>query len=189
LKTKHPHKNNPTECGRADNRRMRSPHRFLTSPHQRRRLVLWALAMLAWIAAVLLADKPSPARQLRQRGDISIESLTRLTMRLMIVRAAELSGYRRRKPRFWRHGRDLRRRHLIRSMLGGNLRRALKHRDLATRIARVISVLRNLDAYARLLAKRMRNRLTRLFAIIAAPTRAIPAPETHALTPAFADSS
>ena len=169
---------------------MKSARRTYLTQHRRQRLVLWALAMLAWLAAVLFANAPISARQARQRGDVSLTSLTRLTMKLLIVRAGELARMRLpRSPRFWKHGRDLRRRHLMRSVIGSTLRRALTHRDLATRIARVIAVLRNLDTHARALFKRLRGRLTRLFAIVAAPMPfdAILAPP--AFSPALCDSS
>ena len=169
---------------------MQSPHRFLTTPHRRRRLALWALAMLAWITAVLFADKPITTRRLRQRGErMSLKHLTRLTIDLIIVRAAELARRRHGKHRFWKRGRDLRRPHLKRSLVGSRLRRLLKRGGLGARIARLTGVLRNLERYAQQLAKRFRHRLTRLFAIIATPTPAPLAPVAPPLAPALADSS
>jgi hypothetical protein len=169
--------------------RMKSPRRFLTTPHQRQRLALWALAMLSWIAAVLFAGKEITHRQLRQRYRVSVESLTRMVIHLILLRARELSGLRPRKLRFWKHGRDLRTRHLIRSVVGSKLRRALKHKDPAMRIARLIGALHNLDAYAQHLAQRFRRRLTRLWAIVPAPTFAALLLGPPAPPPAVADSS
>ena len=167
---------------------MQSPHRFLTTPHQRRRLVLWTLTVLAWIAAVL-SGRHITARQARQRGDILLARLTRTTIWLLIMRAAELAPRRLSKRRFWKHGRDLRRAHLIRSVVGSRLRRVLRARDAPTRIARLMGVLRGLDRYARDLAKRFRHRLTRLYAIVAAPMPAAAIPAMPVLGPAIADSS
>jgi hypothetical protein len=169
--------------------RMQSPQRFLTTPHRRQRLVLWAIAMLSWIAAVLFAEREITHRQLRQRRRASIDGLRRVVINLILLRARELSGLRPRKLRFWKHGRDLRTRHLIRSLVGSKLRRALKHKDPAMRIARLIGALRNLDAYAQHLALRMRRRLTRLWAITPAPTFVAPLVGLLAPAPAIADSS
>jgi hypothetical protein len=162
----------PTEFKRRDTvRHMQSPHRLLTTSHQRRRLALWALAVLQWIVAVLFAGTPVAPRHIVQRGPrISLEGLTRTVIKLLVIRAGELGRRRRGRLRFWRYGRDLRRPHFIRSLLGANLRRTLRHKDLATRIARLIAVLRDLDAYAQRLARRFK--LTRLWPTTSAPTPA-----------------
>lgn len=171
-------------------RPMQTPHRFLTTSHQRRRLALWALAMLSWLAAVLFAGTAITRRQLKQRlPRVSMARLRRLTLQLLMIRAHELAQMRTRKLLFWRFGRDRRRRHIFRSLLGSKVRRLLAHRDRAARIHALIGMLRNLDAHARKLAARMRRRLTRLWAIAPAPA---PTPlfySTPARAPAFADSS
>jgi len=162
--------------------------RLLTTSHRRQRLVLWALAMLSWIAAVLFAGKHLTARQLRQRHRrVSIDGLARLITQLIIVRAGELGRWRRHgRLRFWRRGCDLRRRHYIRSLLGSRLRRALNHKNLAARLAQLIHVLRHLDVFARQLSRR---RLTRLWSIAPAPTPAAPIFGAPAPAPALSDSS
>jgi hypothetical protein len=167
---------------------MQSQPRFLTTSHRRQRLALWALAMLSWIAAVLFAGKQLTARQLRQRHRrLSLDGLVRLITQLIIVRAAELGRWRRHgRLRFWLHGRDLKRRHYIRSLIGSRLRRALNHKDLAARLRRLIHVLRHLDAFARQLSRR---RLTRLWSIAPAPTPAATIFGAPAPSPAAADSS
>jgi len=180
--------------------RMQTPHRFLTTQHYRRRLALWAVAMLSWIAAVLFAGRDVAARHMRQRyARVSIERVTRLVINLLLIRARELAPVRPGKPRYWRHGRHLVARHFIRSLIGSQLRRVLKHKDIATRVANLIRVLRNLDAAARPLAARMKRRLTRLLAIKPAPHSAMlrSGPVTQrrlayalvAPAPLFADSS
>lgn len=73
---------------------MQRPFHFLTTPHQRQRRVLWALAMLSWIVAVICGRAIS-SRQGRQRGHVTLDGLTRLTIRLMIVRAAAAMGVHR----------------------------------------------------------------------------------------------
>ena len=151
--------------------RMKSPRRFLTTTHQRQRLVLWALAMLSWIAAVLFAGKEITHRQLRQRYKrVSLESLTRMTIHLIVIRATELGRWPRRKPRFWSRGCDLRVRHLMRSLVGSKLRRALKSKQPEERIEALKYVLHHLDVFARYVARR---RLTRLRPIKPTPAPAI----------------
>jgi hypothetical protein len=170
--------------------RMKTRRPFLTTLHQRQRLALWALAVLQWIAAVLFGGRRIAVRHLRQRCErASLEGLTRLVINLMIVRARELAGQRPRKRRFWRHGRDLRPCHLIRSLLGSKLRLVLRSKDLASRIAALIAALRDLDRHARHLAQRMRRRLTRLWAIAPAPSPATCLEQMLTSAPAFADSS
>lgn len=153
--------------------------------------------MLSWIAAVVFADKDVTARQLRQRHTrLNLDALTRMTIHLIILRAGDLAPRRRpHKFRFWKHGRDLRRRHFMRSFIGSRLRRAFRHRDLATRIATLIAALRNLDAYTHL----VQRRITRLWGIAPTPDSAqalLRAPVTHVRgglgeggSPAFANTS
>ena len=161
------------------------------SKHQRQRLVLWVLAMLSWIASVLFAGRDVTHRQLRQRHrTMSLERLKRMTIQLMVVRAGELARMRRpKRHRLVRHGRSLLRRHLYRSLLGSRLRRMMKRKALVDRVTVLIDVLRNLDAYAQLLAKRMKRRLTRIFSIAPAPMPAAPLYGPPAPSPACADTS
>jgi hypothetical protein len=162
-------------------------HRPLTTARQRQRLALWALTMLRWIAAVLFAGKPVTAHQVRARhGRVSLDGLTRLVVQLLIIRSAEFMQRKRKPLRFFRHGRDLKRRHYIRSLLGARLRRALKPKSIAARIDALIRVLRDLDLYARQLMKR---RLTRLWSVKPAPTQAASILSTPVLALAFTDSS
>jgi hypothetical protein len=121
---------------------------------------------------------------------MSLDGLTRMTIELMICRAAELARLRRRQRiRVWRYGRDLTPRHLLRSLVGSRLRRVLKPKDVAARIAILTGVLRNLDTFAAQLAKRMRRGLTRLWPILPAPTSAAPLVALAAPAPSYADSS
>lgn len=139
-------------------------HRPILSQHRLRRLVLWALAMLRWLRAVLFSDQPLVWRHLRRFEEASLGGLAHLTRHLLIVRALDLAGPPplRRTFSFWRRGRDMRRAHFWRSALGAKLRRALRSRDPATHMTRLIDVLSNLDTYAVQLARRFRSGLPRL---------------------------
>jgi hypothetical protein len=163
--------------------RMQSQTRFLTSSHQRRRLALWAAAMLLWIGALLFAAPPVSARQFAQRHRrLSLDYLTRLVINLMLVRAGELAqGRLPRRFRFHARGRDLKRRHYMRSLVGSRLRRVLKPKNIAARIANLIAVLRDLDLYARQLGQR---RPTRLWPIALTPDNLVLALAPPASSPA-----
>jgi hypothetical protein len=164
-------------------------HRRHLTQHRFQRLVLWTLAVLAWIAAVLSDNRAVGARHQRQRFDISLPWLTQLVGKLLIVRAAQLARRRRRRLRYWRHGRDLRRAHLMRSVLGARLRGKLKHKDPRAWIAALIAVVQNLDTHAAPLARRLRRGLTRLWRTwTAAAQTPLPFGPPGA-PPAFADSS
>jgi hypothetical protein len=166
-------------------------HRPILNQHRLRRLALWTLAVLSWIAAMLFNDRAVTARHIQQRtGFISLPWLTSVVSKLLIIRAAQLARLRRPgRIRYWRHGRDLHRPHLIRSALGARLRHALKHNDIRVWIANLIAVLRNLDAHAAPLAQRLRRGLTRLWRTWSpiAPAKLFLGPP--ASPPAFSDSS
>ncbi len=143
--------------------------------------------MLRWIAAVLFTGKPVTVRQVHMRHKrVSLEGLTRLVVQLLLIRSAELMQRKPKRLRFFLHGRDLKRRHYIRSLLGAHLRRALKPKSLAARIDALIRVLRDLDLYARHLMKR---RITRLWNVKPAPTPAAAILSAPILALAFTDSS
>ena len=145
------------------------PHILLT-PHRRARLIAWALAMLAWVHAVFVADRIMTRRQLRKRGCLlSLDGLARLVTRLILIRAAEIVGPRKPRKRLFRdRGEDLKRRHFVRSVIGSRLRRAFKHRDVHQRIAILIAALKALDVWAARFAKRLARRVTKLWPIAAA---------------------
>ena len=163
------------------------PYRPILTQHRRQRLVLWALTMLHWIAAVLAGCKVR-ARHIAQRGDVSLAWLTRLVTDLLFIHATHVGRLRRRGAPYWRHGRDLRRRHFRRSVLGAKLRRALKHKVLVTHIARLVDVLRNLDGYATQLLRNFRRR-RRLWQTTPPIGPAEAALGALAPTPAFANTS
>jgi hypothetical protein len=166
-------------------------HRPFLNQHRLRRLALWTLAVLSWIAAMLFHDRALTFRHVVQRMDlISLPWLTHLVSKLLINRAAQLARLRPPKHiRYWRHGRDLHRPHILRSALGARLRRALRHKDIRTWIANLIAVLRNLDAHAAPLAKRLRRGLTRLWRIMPPIAPAAALYGAPASPPAFPDSS
>ena len=146
--------------------------------------------MLMWIASHLAGREPG-ARHLRQRHrSMSLHGLARMVKQLILLRAADIAGLKRKqRPLFFKHGRDLRRRHFMRSILGARLRRALNHRDPMARIAILIGALTNIDAWAARFAKRLRCGFMRLWSIAPAPMPAIAMPRAPAYAPVCADSS
>ena len=109
---------------------MQSQPLIRLSPHRRARLIAWTLAMLAWVHAVFFDGQIMSRRRLRQRGGfLSLDRIARVVTQLIILRAAELAGFRRHgRISFRQHGADLWPRHLRRSAIGARIRRALKHR-------------------------------------------------------------
>jgi hypothetical protein len=144
--------------------------------------------MLLWIASLFAGVRPT-RRHLEQRRDLSLDGVASLVQRLIIVRGAELAGFNRNRPCFFKYGRDLHRPHVLRSICGSKLRQALDHRDPIARIAILIDALTHLDAWAARFAKRLRGGITRLWSIIPAPTRADAILGPPASQPACADSS
>lgn len=166
-------------------------YRPTLTAHQRQRILLWALAMLSWIAAVLFSGAMPSLRQLRQRRNVTLGRLKRMTVQLLIIRAGELTRWpmRRRRRHYVRRGRDIRRSHLFRRMLGAKLRRVFKARTTRARIAALTHILRNLESYARLVARRLTRGLRRLWPILAARTPAAPLTEAPSLCLLAPDSS
>jgi len=167
-------------------------HRPIITQHRVQRLVLWALAMLSWCAGVLFGDRPISIRHIQQRfGDLKLTALTRFVRTLVALRAVALAGVRRprRRTSLWRRGRNLQRSHFPRSLAGARLRRLLKRDDLATRIARLVHVLRNIDAYAQPLVRRFRRGLTRLWRVLPPIGGAQTLRACCAIAPHLADTS
>jgi hypothetical protein len=158
--------------------------------HRRKRLTLWALTVLGWLMSVLFGERDVSVRHLQQRLDhVFLDKLTDVTRALLVSRALNFAKVRiRGRLQYWKHGRSLRRAHFMRSFLGSRFRRLLAHRDLKTRIAQLIAVLRNLDSYARGLMKRMRK-LYRLWRIVPRIAPATTLRGAFAPMPALADSS
>jgi hypothetical protein len=169
---------------------MDKPKPPIFTNHQRKRLTLWALTVLGWLASVLFGDRDAHHRHFAQRlHHIGLDHLTRVVITLVIARALQFAKVRtRRRLHYSRHGRSLRRAHFIRSLLGARLRRQLRHKDFATRIAQLTQLLRNLDQHARHLAQRLR-RLRRLWREVPAIAPAALMLGPPAPSPALADSS
>jgi len=157
---------------------------------RRKRLTLWALTVLGWLAAVLFGDRDASHRHLAQRlHHICLDQLTRIVFAILVTRALQLVKIHvPHRVQYWKHGRSLLRPHWRRSLLGARLRRALKHKDLREHIARLTAFLRDLDTHARHLAQRFRKlrRLWRTVPQIAAAALLLGPP---APSPALADSS
>jgi hypothetical protein len=172
---------------------MHKPPRFITK-HRLARLVAWAQAMLTWLARALLADVAPSRRHIRQRYPaFSLDWAERIVRALAVTRAVELAGLRKRPRPPLRNaaGRGFRRRvargAVLRAVAGSRFRKALKHRDAAQRLQRLIAAFADIDAFARRhLVARARRRLTRLHAVIpsappSAPCLAQAAPEPRAV--------
>lgn len=164
-------------------------HRPFLTQHRLRRSVLWLLTALSWIAAVLFADAPVNARQCRQRSFISGRRLSRWVANLVAARALTLAGRPPPRPHGWPRSRVKRPSHFRRSMTGAKLRRALRHEDPRTHIAQLVAILRNIDAYAAPMARRVRAGLRRLLSVKPPVAPAVALHGAPAPTPAFADSS
>ena len=158
--------------------------------HRRKRLTLWALTVLGWLMWVLFGEGDAHGRRLKQRlHHVCLHALTRVTIALLVCRALQFAKVRfRGRLHYWKHGRSLYRAHFMRSFLGARFRRLLKRRDLKTRIAQLIEVLRDIDAYARRLAQRLRT-LRRLWRVVPKIAPAALIAGAPALMPARADSS
>ena len=165
-------------------------YRPILTQHRVRRLALWALTMLQWIAAIVFSDRQVSVRHIKQRVDaICLHALTRLVGNLIIARALLIVRPRRRPINFWRYGRNLHCAHFRRSLFGAKFRRALNDKDLARHIAKLIAALRNLDAYGRRLAHCIRHRRRRLWRTRPAIAPATPIFSAPVRLPALADSS
>jgi hypothetical protein len=169
------------------------------NPHRIARLIAWLRAMLAWAASVLFADTARPSRRhIRQRYRfLSLDPLARLVRDLAIVRATDLVHLRSRpRSRGVRnaaaHGfrRRTTRGAWTRTIAGSRLRNALKHRDPAQRIHRLLAAIADIDAFARrYLVPRAKRRLTRLFPVLMFAPAAAPLVSCTAPDPCAADTS
>jgi hypothetical protein len=126
----------------------------------------------------------------RRYGFITLDGLARTLSLLIVLRAAELARVRRNyRVQARLRGRKAWVCHAARSIIGGKLRRALKHKDFAARIALLTDAARRLDSWASLYVPRLRLGMTRLWAIITKPGPAAPLASLAAAPVAFADSS
>lgn len=146
------------------------------STHRRARLIAWALAMLVWLAQVWFGAALLRPRHARQRASrMSLVGLKRMVKKLIIVRAIDLARRRWRAPRKRAYrGRAIALPNgVIRALIGAQVHHKLKRRQIGECIAVLIHALHHLDAYAALVAKRLKRGLTRrwlaLFALPRAP--------------------
>jgi hypothetical protein len=174
---------------------MHKPVRLL-SPHRIAKLTAWALAMLAWVARFWFGADALNGRRIQRRvGFLSLHRLTRLTCRLAIIRAVEITGIRARQrairntaPSGFR--RRTAPRVLMRACIGGRLRKALKRGDLSDRIRFLTAALADIDGFARRhLVPRALRRLTKLCAVVLTAPPAAAVVGLPVSPPALADSS
>jgi hypothetical protein len=146
---------------------------YIISSHRLVRLIAWARLALAWAAMMLFSeDAPRPTRRrIRRYGLLSLDRLERLVRNLVLIRAAQLArrparrctfafapaGFRRRR----------RTRQLLRAVAGSRLRRALRDRDPAKRMARLVQALADIETLARRIVRRLPKGLTRVRALVA----------------------
>lgn len=150
---------------------MQLPPKPRLSRHQRSRLIAWTLALLLWLARALQTGVAPARRHIRRRyAFFDLDWIARRICKLVLLRAHELARLSRRKPGpLHRYGQCRKLSGFLRSAFGARLRRALKHRDFATRISILIDALRRLDAFATRFAKRLQRKFTRLWPILATP--------------------
>jgi hypothetical protein len=169
----------------------------LINPHRFARLVAWLQALLAWAAQILFATTARPNRRhIRQRyGFISLDRIERCVRALVITHAVQLAQLRRRQRPLrnaaaFGFRRRIARGGLLRAAVGARVRKALKHRDPAQRIQRLVGALANIDAFARrYLLARAKRRLTRLHAVLIAAPMAEPVFGGPPRAPCAADTS
>ncbi len=163
------------------------------SKHARARLIVWTLAMLAWVAWALSAATIPKRRHIRRRyAFLSLDRLARTVALLIVARAGELARARRHKrnPFFNRiRGRQVWPRHITRSIIGARLRRALKHKTFTTRVALLTDALKRVDAWAAPLVKRLRHGMTKLWPRRTKPSPVTPLAAAIAAQASFADTS
>lgn len=137
------------------------------SKRDSQRFARWLLALLNWLAFAL-GVLGAHERHVRQRFTVLspryLMKIERIIVRFVIVRAAELTLLRATNPR----AHDFHLQNVPASyrrvLAGGRLRRALKARDLRTRIVCLAAVLTNVDLWARRMVRRLKSNLTRLHA-------------------------
>jgi len=146
--------------------------------------------MMHWAANVLDLDTPAGRRRNRQREwYFSLGNLLHLVRNLILLRAARMAMPRRpHRAQRIHHRLPAARLQFFRRLAGARLRRALKHSDTATMLARLADALRNIDHHARAIVRRLKRGLTRL-----APKKAARSTDAlvrlHLAAPCFTDSS
>jgi len=159
------------------------------SDHRHARLVAWALAMLLWMAGVLRGAGVT-SRHLRQRGGAPLHAAAHFVKQLIVVRAQRIARLRTAgRFQYWRYGRLVLRRGVFRAIVGARVRKALRRRDPFAQLAALIDALAHVDSFARMVAARIRRRLTRLWPKRAARADDALAAPCCAPEAAFADSS
>jgi hypothetical protein len=142
------------------------------SQHQRARLIAWTLSMLLWTLQALFASALKPRHERQRSQRMSLQWLTRRVKLLIISRANDLRRLRmRRRLRCsFRGCRNVLKPGLINALIGTRLRRQLHRKGVIERIAALIDVLRHIDDYASIVAKRrLTRRFLHLFALPPAP--------------------
>jgi hypothetical protein len=136
--------------------------------------------MLVWFAGVFTGAMKY-SRRLRRYGDLTLNHLATQIAALIYHRAVNLLSLYARPQQIVRvfGVRGFRQRtgpkSLVRAAHGSWLRKALRHRDPATRICILLHALAHIDRYVARILPRLKRRLTRISA------RVIAAPPAHAV--------
>jgi len=152
-------------------------------PRRLQRVILWTVIWLYWIEGVLAGAFFCSERCFRTR----VFSLDRMAWRIRsIIYHRAMQHVQRREPqlRYHQSARLWRRDHFIRALFGGRLRKLLRRRDVAIRLAIFRDVMRNLDRHVARFAKRLQHGLTRYhafkFALVVDAIASLSAPEPSA---------
>jgi len=140
--------------------------------HRLARLIAWARLALAWLGGMWIAlfdlDRRHPfhrqahAELTRAANFVANLVVYRVYLNLGRPRAGSLKIRSNARRGF--AGRT-RVRSIRRAARGAWLRKLMRHRDLRTRFALIVNALNSIDALAVRAARRLKRRLTRLFAL------------------------
>jgi len=160
------------------------------------RLIAAAWLVLAWIAAALFSEAlPINRRHIKQRYRwLNLDRIAGVIACLVVARAGHLMHKlnARSQRDYARAGfaRRMRRGHMLRTLIGARLRKALKYPNVTQRYARLLHVLTHIDLWTQRMIRRLHRGTTRIRPLIAVRPPHQPARSVARLcAPALNDSS
>lgn len=144
--------------------------------------------MLLWVARVLVGAAVAPRHERQRAQRMSLAYLTWRAKALIVSRAIDFMPSRRRMHAAPTHRFKLKA-GTIRALVGASICRRLKQRGVLDRVFALIDVLRDIDAHARSLARRLKRGLSRRAQSRRAKPMAVAALPTPALRAAFCTDS
>ena len=160
----------PTENNRGDTAFMRIAPTPPLSNHRLARLTAWARLWLVWFVGVCLTHFGADAPQSWRRGARrQLGKAARMVAQLIFLHAAARVGPLPRRA-IHRHGRR-KQAGGARAIIGAALRRALRGKDLPSRLASILTLMRDSEHHIAKLARRLARGLTRLRVILPARER------------------